>query len=91
MQEHWLWLTTRKYIGIRGVATLISRYGSAERIFEMSAEEFRSDGLRSERVIQSLSDKSLDSAYELMDECRDKGIKILTFGDEMYQIGRAHV
>lgn len=84
MQEHWLWLTTRKYIGIRGGATLISRYGSAERIFEMSAEEFRSDGLRSERVIQSLSDKSLDSSYELMDECREKGINILTFGDEMY-------
>lgn len=84
MQVHWIWLTIRKYIGIRGCVSLISKFGSAEQIYEMSAEEYRAEGLNSQKVIASLSDKSLDSAYELMELCRRKGIKILTYGDEIY-------
>lgn len=84
MQEHWIWLTTRKNVGIRGCVDLISKFGSAEEIYAMTAEDFRARGVRRESAIQSLSDKSLEEAFDLIAECEHKGIKILTYGDALY-------
>lgn len=84
MVEHWIWLTTRKHIGIRGCAQLIEKFGSAERIYAMSREEYLQADLRKGKAMESLEDKSLDEARDIMQECEVKGIKIMTFADDIY-------
>ena len=66
MVEHWIWLTTRKYIGTRGCVQLIEKFGSAERIYAMSREEYIQAGLRKGRAMDSLEDKSLDESWDII-------------------------
>lgn len=84
MLEHWIWLTTRTHIGIQGCASLIQKFQTAEQIYELTEEELVRHGIKSSKVRASLLDKSLEEAYGILDECHYKGIKVLSYADELY-------
>lgn len=84
MLEHWIWLTTRKGIGTYGRASLIRDFETAERIYDASESELRDSGINKRDILDTLMDKSLDEAYDILMECKVKGIEILTYADEIY-------
>ena len=84
MLKHWIWLTTRKGIGTRGCAALLRLYGTAERIYEMGEAEYAQTEGFERRWLEGLLDKSLDEPERILTDCDNKGISLLTYGDEEY-------
>lgn len=84
MNEHWIWLAERRGIGARSRAALLRMFGTAERIYALTAEQCRRTENFDERWLASLMDKSLDHAKELLRKCDEHGIRILTYADEAY-------
>lgn len=86
MQKHWIWLAQRNGIGHVGCKKLLSALHSAEDIYEMNAEQYRTLGLKFMRSnwIETLSDKDLAVAERIVEECRRHEIQIITYNDPMY-------
>lgn len=84
MLTHWIWLTTRKGIGTRGCASLLRLFGTAERIYALTKEQCLSmDGFEP-RWLDSISDKDLSQAEEILLNCETHGISILTYASAEY-------
>ncbi len=86
MQKHWIWLTQRTGIGHVGCKKLLTALRSAEEIYEMTASQYRSLGLKEMRSnwIDTLSDKDLTEAERIVQECERHGIQIITYNDPTY-------
>lgn len=84
MLTHWIWLTTRKGIGTRGCASLLRLFGTAERIYALTKEQcLRTDGFEP-RWLDSISDKDLSQAEEILYHCDEHGISLLTYASAEY-------
>ena len=84
MLKHWIWLTTRPGIGVHGRAALLRLFGTAERIFEMKERDYlAAEGFEC-RWLESLLDKSLDEAEQILIECDDQSIRLVTYADGAY-------
>lgn len=84
MLKHWVWLTTRKGIGIRGCASLLRLYGTAEEIYTRKASDYLATESFDRRWLEGLCDKSLAAAEKILVDCDNLGIRILTYADEAY-------
>ena len=84
MLKHWIWLTTRKGVGVRGVTTLLRTFATAERIYALTKEEcMQTDGFQV-RWLDEIMDKDLSQAEELLIKCDNLGISLMTYLDEKY-------
>ena len=84
MLKHWIWLATRHGIGTRGRGILLRLFGTAEHIYSLTKEEYiQAEGFQ-ERWLESLLDKDLKSAEEMLVKCDNLGISIMTYADEIY-------
>ncbi len=84
MLVHWIWLATRPHVSDRVKVDLLRHFRDAEDIFYADADGFSFvEGLTQEAV-QSLQDKNLAQAREIMAACDEKDIRILTFRDAAY-------
>ncbi len=84
MHKHWIWLTQRKGIGPVGCQKLLSAFGSAEQVYEMDREQYRTvEGFR-KNWEESLMDKNLEEAEKVVQDCDRLGIRIITFQDRVY-------
>ena len=82
MLKYWIWLTTRKGLGTRGAYLVIRHFASVEAAYYAKPEEYKSiQGLRS---TESLQDKSLKEAEQILRACQDKGISVMTMQDASY-------
>lgn len=80
MLEHWLWLTTRKGLGARSVDLVLRHFGSPKAVYE--AADYRAvEGLRD---AEGLLDKDLSLPKEILRQCRERDISILTMEDAAY-------
>lgn len=84
MLQHWIWLTTRRNIGIRGCAALLRLFGTAEKIFELQRADYMQTEGFDLRWLDALCDKSLEDAAKILAECDDKEIELLTYADARY-------
>lgn len=84
MLKHWVWLATRKGVGINGRAALLRLFGSAEQIYAMDERAYLAEEQFDRRWLNGLSDKSLESAETMIAKCDDLGIRLLTYADEEY-------
>lgn len=82
MLIHWLWLATRKGISDRRKLAILRCFQDPEDVFhtkdyqnleELSAEE-----------LEALQDKSLTEAKNILAQCTDKDIHLLTLHDKEY-------
>ena len=79
--KYWVWLSTRAGIRPQQVCELLRRFSSPEDVyFARDGEYEKTIG----RGVPSLSDKNLSGARQIIDECRDKNIGIVTVGDAQY-------
>lgn len=84
MLIYWIWLSTRTGLGDRGRMALLERYADAEDIYFADAASYTQvDGL-SQDAVSSLQDKSLAGAEEILAQCKEKDIQILTWQDAAY-------
>lgn len=84
MDKHWIWLTTRKGIGVRGRKALLDIFGTAERIYELNTKDYLSTEGFEQRWLEPLCDKALDGAEAILKSCDEYGIHILTYAQEEY-------
>ena len=84
MLIHWLWLATRTGMGDKMKRTLLSHFEEAQAVYFARESEFERFGELSSAAVQSLMDKNLTGCEEILLQCRNKGIRILTFQDAAY-------
>ena len=79
---YWIWLAELLGQGSRLAAKLINQYHSPSAVFAMTADELlETEGLsENERsaISKKLTDRDLDRAIRIMDECNTLKIRILT-------------
>lgn len=84
MLKHWVWLATRKGVGVNGRAALLRLFDSAEQIYDMKERDYLREERFDRRWLAGLTDKSLEEAEKIVARCDDLGISLLTYADEAY-------
>ena len=80
---HWIWLAERPRIGLREKHQLLERFGASQHIYMMDEDALLRAGC-SKQAAASLSEKSLDPAYQILRACEQKQITLLTLEDSGY-------
>ena len=81
MLIHWIWLAQRPKVPDRVKRELLERMGDAEDVYHADRQAL---GDVSREALQALLDKELSGAEKILAQCSEKGIQILTYGDEGY-------
>jgi len=80
--KYWLWLTTRKGLGARGARLIAEHFPSPEAAYAADARAYAQ--IEDFRPVDSLLDKDLSVAEQILRQCYEKGISILTVQDASY-------
>ena len=81
---YWIWLTTRKRLTLRGQQLTLSYFGSPEAAYEATPKEIAAVPGLIDREREALEQKDLAYAKEVLAQCSDQGIRIITCKDERY-------
>lgn len=81
---HWIWLASRLGAASPYLNTLLEKYASPKNIFEAEPSEILSLEKIPDSVKMRLNDRSLDRAERILEQCRVKGIGVMTYGDPRY-------
>ena len=86
MLLHWIWLAHRPALTDRAKVQLLQCFSDPEDIFFASKDAFdHVEGL-TEETKESLRDKNLTEAEEILDACRRENLHILTYRDAAYPV-----
>lgn len=80
MLQHWIWLITRKHISRRQQLELLEHFSDPEEIYR--CEDFPEHF--SPQMLDSLEDKDLTAAANVVKLCADRRMGILTLTDASY-------
>ena len=84
MLIHWIWLATRPGMNDRLKAAVLDCFGDPEDAFYASSDAYEKvEGMTREGA-DALADKSLLQAQQILEECANADIHILTFRDAAY-------
>lgn len=81
---YWTWLSLKLGDASPYLNTLVSRYASPKEIYDATASEILSLEKIPDSVKNRLTDKSLDRAERILEDCRKCGIGIMTYADQRY-------
>ena len=90
MNEHWIWLCSRRGLGPVRQRKLLEQFGAAEAVYAAAPDELRREGLNS-ALVEALRDHNLGPAREILRVCAEKGIRVLTRADPDYPASLAAV
>ncbi len=81
---YWIWLTTRRGVGVMQMLSLLDIFVTPQRIYYAEAEDF--DGIEgiTPNAIQGLMDKNLRESNEILAKCDQLGIRLMTIQDGDY-------
>lgn len=82
--KYWLWLSLALYQNSRKMTALLERFDTPLDIYRAQEADFYSIENINEKNIERLCDKRLIFAEKIMEECRKKGIRIMTFDSPYY-------
>ena len=86
MLIHWIWLAHRPGVSDRMKVALLQHFRDPEDIFFADSEAFdHIEGL-SEEAAESLRDKNLIPAEEILDACHRQKLHVLTYRDAAYPV-----
>lgn len=80
---YWLWLTTRDHLDPAVIRKLTTSFGTPEFLYGATREQLARTGLN-RRQIDALCDKDLSRAEDILRDCEQKKIQILTIEDSAY-------
>lgn len=84
MIEYWIWLAYSLDAATCHLKPLLDKYKSPKNIYKASISELQSLYLLSQAELKRLNNKGLDKAYEIIDECRETKIDIVSYDDPEY-------
>ncbi len=84
MLKYWVWLTLCRNLGPRQAALLLQYFGTVEAIYLADEADYsKVEGL-DRRCVQSLLDKDLDRAEQILEDCYERRVSILSCQDAGY-------
>ena len=82
--KYWIWLSTLRRVGARGANKILDCFGTPEKAFFARDDEIDAmDSLTSDEKA-ALKNKSLGRTGEIIRDCSETGIRILTLNDAEY-------
>ena len=81
--EYWIWLQNALGAGAR-TDELLSYFKTPEEMYKAGEYEWRLSGLLTQRKIELLKNSTVEKTAEIMNECRQKGYKIITPDDNLF-------
>ena len=82
--KHWLWFSSRRGLGNSARLSLLERFGTPEQVYFADKKTLETAENLSEPGLASLMDKDVSEAREILERCKDRGIRIMTMGDAVY-------
>ncbi|MBO5918224.1 MAG: DNA-processing protein DprA [Oscillospiraceae bacterium] len=79
--KYWLWLATRRGVGIQGVQRVLEHFGTPEQAYFADPGAFE---LLPRGAAEGLRDRSMDKAERILADCDRLGIRIMTIQDADY-------
>ena len=83
MLIHWIWFASRPNLSDRSKAELLQHFRDAEDIYYADREAFSREAL-SKEALDALLDKNLKSAEQILRQCSEGNIHVLTYRDAAY-------
>lgn len=84
MHIHWIWLHHRPKVTDRMKAELLEHFPDAEDVYFAQKTDYAKLETLTPEAMASLQDKKLDEAQKILETCENKGLKILTIGENAY-------
>ncbi len=84
MLIHWIWFATRTGMGDKMKSVLLSHFGDPEAIYFAPELEFERFEDLSPAAVERMMDKDLTPCEEILRQCQEKKIHILTYQDAAY-------
>lgn len=82
--KYWLWLSGRRSLMGQPMIQVLEHFGTPEHIYFSDPEEYRLlEGLPA-GAVESLRDKSLSGAEQILEDCDRLGLHIMTMQDARY-------
>ena len=79
--KYWLWLATRRRMGVQGMRTVLERFGTPERAYFADPAEYR---FLPPIMAAALRDRSIEAGDRIRGDCERLGIRIMTIQDADY-------
>ena len=79
--KYWLWLATRRGVGVQGMHAVLDHFGTPERAFFADPEEY---DLLSSGLGRALKDRSMTQVDQVLADCDRLGVRIMTIQDADY-------
>jgi len=80
----WLWLTLSKGISSGKITALFGKFDTIEDIYKAGKADYSGISGITLKDAEQLSDKNMKYAEKVIEECKRKGIRILTFESPLY-------
>lgn len=84
MLIHWIWLSQLTGITTSQKLSLLQHFRDPEDIFNAHEAALSQSVEMTQKALEALSDKDLTRARKILDDCGQKSISILTYGDGAY-------
>lgn len=84
MLIHWIWFAQLKKISCAQKWQLLQHFSDPEEIYHSDETALREVGFLSADALAVLEEKDLTEALQILQECEDKGIHLLTIADDAY-------
>ena len=84
MLIHWIWLATRPAMNERQRVALLHQFSDAEDVFFAARDRYDNVEGMTQEAIESLADKDLTLAEQILDDCVRENIQICTYADAAY-------
>ena len=84
MLKDWIWLTTRKGLGHRGVLQVLEYFGTPERAFYAGPEQYSQIPGLSALARSALQEKGMEGADAILGDCDRLGVRVMTLQDGDY-------
>lgn len=81
---YWTWLSLKLGDASPYLNTLIAKYASAKEIYDAKSGEILSLEKIPESVKTRLTDKNLERAQRILEDCKNLGVGIMTYADPRY-------
>ena len=83
-QALWIWLATRQEVRAHVQTALLAQFGRIEQIYAADRQAFAQCSGLTKLQIESLCDKDMRPAEQIMERCATLGISVLTITDAGY-------
>ena len=81
--EYWIWLQNALGAGAR-TDEILAYFRTPEEMYKAGEYEWRLSGLLTTKKIEALKNSSFEKTKEIINECRQKGYKIITPDDKLF-------